>query len=397
MKQDLQEVSVQQIRSFRLHSHHLDAIYSPDDVEEITGASGIINSPPGSWETAMHVRVPSLTLSDIENLLNTKKSLVQAWSLRGAPAIFPVADSGAFLSALVAKPGEAWIYTKGIKLALDFLQTEFETLFALMLKVMPQLDNLTVTSKSQLDRTIANWMQPLLPPAMQDSWNEPSMYGYSESQIVGDSIVSFMLRPCAFLGLVVFADRQGISPTFTSFKNWVGQALEADAEAEKQLVRKFLHCYGPATVGMLVSWLGCSGQQGKRLWQTVSDEIEPVKSLDQKAFILSVDKEQLFSEPSFTRELLLLGGHDPYLDCRDRLALLPDPSHNQLVWRTVTNPGVVLQQGEIIGVWTGLKKSKGIEAKISLWAKTKNRKQLQNLAEEYAAFRQQKLVSVEIE
>jgi phage gp46-like protein len=56
----------------------------------------------------------------------------------------------------------------------------------------------------------------------------------------------------------------------------------------------------------------------------------------------------------------------------------------------------VLQQGEIIGIWTGRKKSKGIEAKISLWEKTKNSQQLQDLAEEYAAFRQQKLVSVEI-
>ena len=75
-------------------------------------------------------------------------------------------------------------------------------------------------------------------------------------------------------GLVVFGERNGISPTFTSYKTWVGRGLEADhQEAAKELVRKYLHCYGPATPDLFVTWLGCSKKQGRRLWELAAQEL----------------------------------------------------------------------------------------------------------------------------
>lgn len=46
------EPSIEQIRNFRLHSHHLDAKYELADIESIAGACGLQNTPPGAWETA---------------------------------------------------------------------------------------------------------------------------------------------------------------------------------------------------------------------------------------------------------------------------------------------------------------------------------------------------------
>lgn len=388
------EPTLEQIRRFRLHSHHLDAPQK-SDIGALVGACGMQNSPPGSWETALHNRAADCSLAEMERLLYKEKYLIQAWSLRGAPVVFPSQESSTFLSALIPEPGEPWIYTRGITLALDFLKMEFDELLEILKQVMPQLDHHTIVSKSALDQTIAGWMAPFLPADKRDLWNQPSIYGSPDVQTVGGAVVSFLLRPCAFNGLVVFGERNGISPSFTSWKNWTGHALEVSQEASSQLVRKYLHCYGPASVDTFVSWLGCSGKQGRRMWKTVSEEMEPVSMSGKKAFILSEDRARLFSPVSFKRELILLGSHDPYLDQRDRLILQPDKAFHKEIWKTVTNPGAILYRGEVIGVWTGKKKNKGLEVNMTLWSNSPEIKKLKELAEKYADFRRLELIKFE--
>ena len=238
-------------------------------------------------------------------------------------------------------------------------------------------------------------MLPLLPEEKKTLWNHPSMYGSPDKQTVGGAVVSFLLRPCAFDGLVVFGAREGISPTFTSYNAWTGHPLENQGEGEKKLVRKFLHCYGPATPASFEGWLGCSGKQARRMWKAVSEEMEPVKAVGKNAWILSEDKACLMSPKPLQRELLLLGGHDPYLDQRDRSILQPDKSLHKQIWKMVANPGTVVYRGEIIGIWTGKKKSRGMEMKITLWNGFQDKGKISVLAEEYADFRQQKLIGIE--
>ncbi len=117
----MDEASVEQVRNLRLRAHHLDRAYPAEDALALVGACGMQNSPPGAWETALANRAPSLGADGAARLLARGGGLVQAWSLRGAPYVFPEADAGAFLSALVPEEGEPWIYTDGIRLALDTL------------------------------------------------------------------------------------------------------------------------------------------------------------------------------------------------------------------------------------------------------------------------------------
>lgn len=195
----------------------------------------------------------------------------------------------------------------------------------------------------------------------------------------------------------MFGRREGVSPTFTSFKGWLGHPLSPDEDAVKKLTRKFLHCYGPTTAGAFASWLGCSGKQARRMWAAVADEVEPVELLGKKAYVLSEDMDLLTVPPMPQRELLLLGGHDPYLDQRDRDTLLGDKTLQKRVWTTVSNPGAVVKRGEIIGIWTSRMKGSGMEIKITLWDHGQAERQaLQGLAEEYAAFRGQDVTNVDI-
>lgn len=260
------ELSARQIRAHRLRAHHLDQKYPFGELLAVAGTCGLQNSPPGAWETAAFCRLKNCTLPQLHQALYQKKELLQAWSIRGVPLIFPTADSDVFLSALIAQEGEeAWIYTKGIGLALDHLGMSFSELLPLVEEAAKYLEHHTIRSKEELDRVLAQLVAEQLPAQKQSLWNAPSMYGAPDRQTVGGAAVSFLLRPCSFKWLVVFGEREGISPTFTSPLRWLGHMLAPSAQGA-ELARRFLHAYGPATPRAFADWLGSTPAQAKRLW-----------------------------------------------------------------------------------------------------------------------------------
>lgn len=383
-------VTDRQVRWYRLAVHHLDHLYPASRLEAVAGVCGLQNSPPGAWATAAFARLADCPVSRLQTALEQEKTLLQAWSYRGAPVVFPAAESPVFLSALAARPGEEpWIYTRGITLALEYLGISWEQALDLVRRAAACLDTCTVRSKEELDRVLAAEAAPLLPPSLREKWNAPSMYGRPDRQTVGGAVVSFALRPCAFLGQVVFGARQGISPTFTSYTRWLGQPLPPDPEAEPKLVRKFLHAYGPATSADLGAWLGSSPRQTKRLWQTVAGELVPVEKAGKRAYLLEQDLPALTGAQPPHTSLVLVGPHDPYLDGRDRDLLLADTALQRQVWRTVANPAVILRDGQVAGIWKPRTRGKQLEITLAPFGplSAAERQQLVRRAEAYAVFR----------
>lgn len=387
------ELTSGQILAHRLHAHHLDTPLPPGQLTQAAGACGLQNSPPGAWETAAFLRVAETSIAALHEALYHDRTLLQAWSWRGAPVVFPTRDAGVFLTPLEARPGEEpWIYTKGIGLALDFLGMDFAPLLALVRRAAAMLEQDTIQSKEMLDRCLADRVRPLLPADKRALWDAPSMYGSPGRQTVGGAVVSFLLRPCAFGGQVVFGMRQGTHPTFTAPVHWLGRPLPAvDPDAAcHELVRRFLHCYGPASRQDLMDWLGCSPAQGQRMWQAILPDAVAVQVEGKKRWMLAEDAAALADLPGpEPGRLLLLGAHDPYLDQRDRALLLPDRRLQRQVWRQVGNPGVLLRQGKIAGIW----KSKTLRGKLQLnltfWQAPSDADRAAALqqAEAYAAFR----------
>ncbi|MDC7288791.1 winged helix DNA-binding domain-containing protein [Blautia schinkii] len=420
-------VTHEQIRAYRLQAHHLDRKLTLTDtektvsaceiqnsppgviekaasaysmqgpplaaIEKAASACGIQNSPPGAWETALFNRIEGCTLDHLHDALYRRKTLLQAWSFRGVPAIFPTRESDIFLSPLCAQENETpWIYTRGITGALDYLQMSFEALLPLVQKAALYLNDHTIVSKESLDQTLADIVEKDLPLEKKDFWRAPSMYGAPDKQTVGGAAVSFLLRPCSFSSLVVFGERVNGSPSFTSYENWIGHKPEALPDADKILVRKFLHCYGPALVSSFTDWLGSSPKQAKRLWNEITDELEVVQVEGKDSYILASDLENLrtvcttdFDE----NKLLMLGAHDPYLDIRDRTVLMENKALHKTVWRTTANPGVILKGGRIVGIWRPKTQKDKIAISVELYEKlhASEHQALEELAAEYTQFR----------
>jgi len=103
--------------------------------------------------------------------------------------------------------------------------------------------------------------------------------------------------------------------------------------------------------------------------------------------------------PAIKERLLLLGPHDPYLDTRDRDVLLPDKALQKLVWRTVGNPGAVVLDGRISGMWTARTVRDRLELSVTAWQAFSARQQsmLEIRAQEYAAFRGLSLLKYTLE
>ncbi len=393
-------IEAERIRRYRLHANHLDGKLPFDGLINIAGACGLQNTPPGAWETALYNRLEGCTLPILSEALYEQKSLLQAWSYRGVPVVFPTVQSDIFLTALISQDGEwPWIYTRGITGALDYLQMSFDDLLLRTKEAVKHLDSHTIISKETLDKTLAGIVQNDLPQDKRALWCGPSMYGNPEKQTVGEAAVSFLLRPCSFSSLVVFGERQGVSPTFTSFKSWTGRVPGDLPDADKELVRKFLHCYGPATPDSFMSWLGSSKKQAYRLWNTISGEMEHVQVEGKNCYMLSEDMDSLLCAESNGEKLILLGAHDPYLDMKDRAVILENRSLHKSVWKFVANPGVVLKDGHIIGIWKTKTTKDRLDISVTLWEFPRNSERLvlASLAEEYAAFRQLSLKNCRIE
>jgi len=86
----------------------------------------------------------------------------------------------------------------------------------------------------------------------------------------------------------------------------------------RQLVRRYLHCYGPSTPAHFAAWCGISTADAARSLAS-PDTVE----VDGHRFVLTDDIERLTSAPPATG-IRLLPPRDPYLLDRDRTALVPD-------------------------------------------------------------------------
>ena len=169
-------VTAQMARSHRLRAHHLAAPLPPGAYCEAAAACGLQNSPPGAFETALFARVQGASPAGIRRALYEEKSLLQAWSLRGAPAVFPTRDSDVFLCALQGAHSEQpWVYTRGIGLALGRLSMTVQQLWPLVRGAAQQcLGRQAIVGKPALDAAVAALVLPQLSVEKQPVWHRPS-------------------------------------------------------------------------------------------------------------------------------------------------------------------------------------------------------------------------------
>ena len=162
-----------------------------------------------------------------------------------------------------------------------------------------------------------------------------------------------------------FAPRAGNKAPFVLVEEWLGHPI-ADADsvaARTELLRRYLHCYGPSTRAHFAAWLGVNVGDVGPWWDPIADELTPVVFRG-KVWVHTDDLDVLRSRPT-PRGVRLLPPRDPYTQLRDRDTIVDRHNHGE-VWKTAGDPGTLLIDGEIAGVWrprkTGAKVTVGVRA-----------------------------------
>jgi hypothetical protein len=392
-------VSKDAVVAFRLAAHHLSGRLGEDALLDAAGRCGIQNSPPGSALLALHARVRGVTQERVDDAVVNQKTLLQTWSLRGAPFYFPTADAPVF-TAGVLPPSEEVMrhFLSGVVPALDTLGlTATEVTELIRAEIRDVLAGRRFAIK-ELGAELAERVAAKLPERQRRPWEAEGPY--APGQPLGEGVVHFCLRILTLQGVLCFAPRAGNKAPFVLVDEWLGGPIpDTDPEsARAELVRRYLRAYGPSTRADFSAWAGIQAGDAGPWWSRVEDELTPVEHPAEQggpSWILTEDLDALRSPPS-PRGVRLLPPRDPYTQQRDRDTIV-DKKYHRDVWKTIGEPGTVLADGKIVGIWRPRKSGRKLTISVTAFGSLSGRHRtlLHEEAEQVAPLRGASSVTVE--
>jgi hypothetical protein len=124
-------------------------------------------------------------------------------------------------------------------------------------------------------------------------------------------------------------------------------------EARREMARRYVHIFGPTTATSFAEWAGISERAGIVTFETLGDELVPVRTPVGDEWLLGSDEDAAQARPSPAAPARLLPSGDTFflLWGRNRELLVPDPIRRPQLWTSRVWPGAVLLGGEVAGVW----------------------------------------------
>jgi hypothetical protein len=157
------------------------------------------------------------------------------------------------------------------------------------------------------------------------------------------------LRYAAATGTVLIRWEGARLPTV-----WTVPPPEVDPrDARLELVRRYLHIYGPGTPEAFGRWAGIGRRHSAAAFETLRSSLTPVRTPVGDAWILTRDEATLRATPGPVAPARLLPSGDAYLLLQgtDRDLLVPDADRRRALWTPRVWPGGLLVGGEIAGTW----------------------------------------------
>jgi Winged helix DNA-binding domain len=383
--------------AFRLNAHNLSERVRENALLEAAGQCGVQNSPPGSALLALHARVERITPALMERAVAEDKILLQTWSLRGAPFYFPTEDASVFTTGVLPTGEEARRhFIPGVEQALDVLDMSLAEAVELSGADIRAVLSGRRLAINELGAELAERIAGGLPRRQRKAWEGPGPY--AANQPLGEGVVHFCLRVLTLQGVVCLATRTGNKAPFVLLDEWLGHPLpDSDRDvARAELLRRYLHCYGPTTRKDFARWLGVFAGDVDPWWRLVEDEMTAVE-FGGRAWILTEDLGALRSSltPNGVR---LLPPRDPYTQMRDR-ETIADKRYHREVWKSVGDPGALMTNGKITGIWRARKSGQTLAMIIKTFSslREKERKSIQDEAEQVALLRGAASVGVEFD
>ena len=321
-------LSWDQVNAWRLSRHHLfeqdRQADVPDIVSRICGLQGQVMS---GAELALWARLPQVEPSTLERLLWEERALIKTWVMRGTLHILHGGDLPLYVAARQAheirRPPSYFTY-HGV--SPEEAAANLQAFGAVLSESGMAREELAEAVAGESDN-------PHLAEVLLSGWGA-------------------LLKPSAFRGDICFGPDRGQNVTFVRPERWLGQwKTFAPEEALREVARRYLAAYGPATPEDFARWWGLQPGDAKRLFRTVGDDLEAVEVDGWQALALVSSLPQI--QQTEPRPVVnLLPAFDPYTIAHLRHpAILPE-THKARVSRPQgwISP-VALVSGRMAGVW----------------------------------------------
>ena len=135
---------------------------------------------------------------------------------------------------------------------------------------------------------------------------------------------------------------------------WTVPAADVDpADACRELARRYLGVFGPATAAGFARWAGIGRRSATDAIAALEGSLLPVRSPLGDEWLLAEDEAALRAPDLVDAPARLLPSGDAYflLDGAERELLVPRPEQRELLWTSRVWPGALLVEGEIRGTW----------------------------------------------
>jgi hypothetical protein len=146
---------------------------------------------------------------------------------------------------------------------------------------------------------------------------------------------------------------------------WTVAPEEIDpADARRELARRYLHIFGPATADGFARWAGVSRRSATAAFASLADSLLAVRSPLGDRWLLAEDEQAMRTGDTVAAPARLLPSGDAYflLDGAERELLVPREDQRQRLWTPRVWPGALLVDGEIRGTWRRAQHTVRIEA-----------------------------------
>jgi hypothetical protein len=328
-------VDREQVLAYRIARQGLHRTNTPVDDLAVLDL-GVQDTPVGSARQSFGAR----TEADVDD-----HSLVRAWSLRASPFLHHPEDLPKLAAAL-------WPHSERDALGKVAWQ-----------RSVMQKSGITAT---QALRYTAE--------AFQEVVTSPTVKGVASaavSKVVPKALVSFC-RGCqaehVFESLFRLAalpggmrlDLDSSPPLLVPVEDWPG--IPEEQAGADDLIREFLRFVGPASVGDVAAWLTTTQAEVKEIWPAGLAEVDVAG----RVTWLPESEVDLLLDPPEPPRALLLPTSDPFLQERNRAMLVPDKAHHRTMWPVIGQPGAVLVDGDVAGIWrTKASGRKKLEIKVT--------------------------------
>ncbi len=260
-----------QVHAWRLSQHCLSPrLQRRDLVEAARSTGGLQAQVMSAAELALWARVDSLARADIQTALWRDRTLVKTWAMRGALHLIAADDLPLYAAARTV---DGWRNWAGYFAYYGLSPAQQEAFLA----AVPRVLSSKPMTREELAASVADYARiPRLRKLILSSgWGSP-------------------LKPSAFRGELCFGPSRGQNVTFVNPRKWTGARRSVEPhEALREIARRYLRAYGPATRDDFARWWGCKRTAARKIFESLDDELEPVDVEGWRALALRATVEPM--------------------------------------------------------------------------------------------------------